>query len=274
MKIDTRIVDAYLNGEDVRKFAPSWLYVDCTKDSKENFFHTPPEIGMKREAILRIKAEIMSHAKNFVPCNAPIWDALFADWRMFMEDTAFDLIVGYPDTNDAVVKRAPDGKIHMIFDLLCWEKYLDVIPLAALAQNLLTHELFHVLVGNCFPEIESVEAHGMYLDQLDAIAFNEGFAHLVSYNQQEIDAVAWNGEKLSEVYDSSVAKMKAALKEKHPEKQSRYVYEASYGNYYDKYAAMCGMIYLGQQWQKDGISRLTELFRQGYHGFAGKSMGL
>lgn len=72
----------------------------------------------------------------------------------------------------------------------------------------------------------------------------------------------------------SVAKMKAALQEKDPQKQEHNVYEANNGNYYEKYAAMCGMIYLGQQWQSGAISRLKELFDLGYHGFAVKSAGL
>ena len=62
--------------------------------------------------------------------------------------------------------------------------------------------------------------------------------------------------------------------EKDPQKQEHNVYEANNGNYYEKYAAMCGMIYLGQQWQSGAISRLKELFDLGYHGFAVKSAGL
>ena len=274
MNINTTIVDAYLNAEDVRKFSSMWLYVDRTGQGVENIFQAPPEIEAKREIIFRIKEEIISHAKTFIPCNAPIWDALFENWRAFLDDTTLDLIVGYPAPNDATVKQAPDGKYHMIFDLLCWEKYMGVISLSALSQNLLTHELFHVMVGNCFPDIDSAEAQGAYIDRLDAITFNEGFAHLVSYNQQEIDTVAWDGEKLAEVYNNSVIKMKGALQEANPEAQKRYVYEASYGNYYDKYAAMCGMIYLGRQWQSGGILRLKELFYKGYRGFAAKSAGM
>ena len=271
MKIDTTIVDAYLRSEDVRKFSSLWLYVDRAEKGEEKLFQAPPEIKAKHDIVSRIKKEIIFHAKTFIPCNAPIWDALFENWRAFLDDTVLDLIVGYPDSIDAVVRQAPDGKYHMIFDLLCWEKYLGVIPLSALSQNLLTHELFHVLVGNCFSGIESVETQGAYIDRLDAITFNEGFAHLVSYNQQEIDTVKWDGEKLTEVYKNSVTRMKDALQEENPEAQRQYIYEANYGNYYYKYAAMCGMIYLGRQWQSNGASRLKEVFYGGYHGFAAKS---
>lgn len=271
MKIDTTIVDSYLKSEDVRKFSSTWLYDVKTEQGMENIFQVPSEINMKDEVVLRIREEIISHVRNFTPCNSKIWDALFENWREFLDDTIIDLIIGYPEPYDAVVKKAPDGKLHMVFDLLQWEKYMGKISLSALSQNLLTHELFHVMVGKHFPNIESVETQGEYIERLDSIAFNEGFAHLVSYNQQEINTVLWDGKKLTDIYKSSIAKMKVALQEKHTEKQKQYIYEANHGNYYDKYAAMCGMIYLGQQWQSGGIPSLKELFCNGYNGFASKS---
>lgn len=273
MKIETTIVDAYLRAEDVTAFSNLWLYTDRTEHGIENVFHLPPKAADKHTVISQIRAEIISHASSFVPCNVPVWDALFENWRQFLDDTVLDLIVGYPDTGDAIVKPAPDGTNHMIFDLLCWEKYLDLMPLSAIAQNLLTHELFHVMVGKAFPDIEATEACGTYMDALDAITFNEGFAHLVSYNRQEIDTVLWDAEPLSNVYQRSVSMMRKALQETSPEQQKQFLYKASCGNYYDKYAGMCGMIYLGQQWQAGGLVRLKALFRHGYHGFAAQSAG-
>lgn len=274
MNIDTTIVDAYLKSEDMHTFSSTWLYASKMEHGEENLFQLPPEIDAKRETVSRIKSEIISHASTFTPCNARIWDALFDNWRSFLNDTTLDLIVGYPDPYDATVRQAPDGKYHMIFDLLCWEKYVGLLPLSALSQNLLTHELFHVMVENRFRDIEAAQAQGTYIERLDAITFNEGFAHLVSYSQQEIDTVPWNGEDLTEVYNRSAVKMKAALQESSHEKQKQYLHEADCGKYYEKYAAMCGMIYLGQQWQAGGIARLRELFYQGYSGFAAKSSGM
>lgn len=274
MKIDTTIVDAYLSGEDVSKFSSLWFYTDRREDGVGNIFQAPPAVEVKRDIVSHIKEEILAHASTFVPCNAPIWNALIDNWRRILADTTLDLVVGFSEPGDATAREAPDGKQHMIFDLLCWEKYVGLLPLSLAAQNLLTHELFHVMIGKRFPDIASQEMEGKYTDQLDAIAFNEGFAHLVSFNGQEIDTVAWEGEKLTEVYVASAAKMKNALKETSPEKQKQYVYEANFGNYWDKYVAMCALVYLGRQWQSGGIPRLRELFMQGYHGFAAKCAGL
>lgn len=274
MKIDTTIVDAYLDSEDISRFSSMWLYTGRRKDGVGSIFHGPPAAEVKREVVSRIKEEIITHASAFVPCNAPIWEALTENWREFLEEAIMDLVVGLPEPNDASIREAPDGKHHIIFDLLCWEKYLGLMPLSDISQNLLTHELFHVMVEKKLPDIKCLEMQGGYIDQLDAITFNEGFAHLVSYNGQEINTVSWDGEKLTDVYNASVSKMKDALRENSPEKQKQYVYEANFGNYYDKYAAMCGLIYLGRQWQSGGILRLKELFDQGYCGFAARSAGL
>ena len=119
-----------------------------------------------------------------------------------------------------------------------------------------------------YTDIEKSEQFGNYINKLDAISFNEGFAHLVSYNQQEINSVEW--EKLEDIYIQSINKMKLALMETNPQSQEQYIYEANFGNYYDKYACMCGMIYLAKEWQLGGYARLKEVFDQGYHGFARK----
>ena len=274
MKISTEIVDAYLKSEDMSKFSSMWFYLYRTEQGVKNIFQEPPNDNTKRKAILKIKDEIINHAREFTPCNAEIWDTLFDDWHRFLDDTILDLIVGCPEPYDAFVIQDSNGKHHMVFDLLCWEKYVGMISLSSLSQTLLTHELFHVMVENRYPDIESVEDHGTYIDQMDAITFNEGFAHLVSYNQQEIETVLWDEKRLNDIYIQSVKKMKSALQEKDPKKQEQYVYEANVGDYYGKYACMCGMIYLGKQWKNGGVYLLKELFNQGYHGFAAKSTEL
>lgn len=274
MRINTEIVDAYLKAEDMSRFSSMWLYADRTGQGVKSMFQDPPDDCAKREAVSKIKNEVVSHVRAFTPCNGEIWDALFDDWRDFLEDAVLDLIVGCPEPYDAFVIQDSNGKHHMVFDLLCWEKYVGVISLSDLSQNLLTHELFHVMVGKRYPDIEAAEDHGAYIDQLDAITFNEGFAHLVSYNQQEIETVSWNGKKLKDIYIRSAEKMKSVLQEKDPNKQKQYVYEANAGAYYSKYACMCGMIFLGRQWQNGGVYALKELFYQGYHGFAVKSTEL
>ena len=140
MKIDTTIVDSYLESKDVKKYESLWLYDFKTERGIKNIFQLPPESANKRKVVADIREEIILYSNNFIPCNSKIWDTLFDNWREFLDNTTLDLIVGYPEPYDAVVKQAPDGKYHMIFDILCWEKYIGKINLSEAIQNLLTHE--------------------------------------------------------------------------------------------------------------------------------------
>ncbi|WP_462336116.1 hypothetical protein [Holdemanella biformis] len=58
--------------------------------------------------------------------------------------------------------------------------------------------------------------------------------------------------------------------ETNPKSQEQFIYDANFGNYYDKYACMCVMISLAKEWQSGGYARLKALFDHGYHGFARK----
>lgn len=179
MIINTEIVDAYLNGEDINPYASMFIY----NQGDRNIFQGPKKD--KVEVVSNIKDEIINHVKDFVPCNKRIWDTLFIDWQNDLDNIVLDLVVGCKEPNDAFVLKDLNGRHHMIFDLLCWEKYVGKISLSKLSQNLLTHELFHVLIGKYYTDIEKSEQFGNYRDKLDAITFNEGFAHLVSYNTLE-----------------------------------------------------------------------------------------
>lgn len=240
MIINTEIIDAYLNGEDINPYATVFIY----KQGDKYIFQEPKKD--KVVVVSNIKDEIISHVKDFVPCNKRIWDILFKDWQKDLDNIILDLVVGCKEPNDAFVLKDLNGRHHMIFDLLCWEKYVGKISLSKPPQNLLTHELFHVLIGKYYTDIEESEHFGNYIDKLDAISFNERFAHLVSYNQQEINSVEW--EKLEDIYIQSINKMKLALMETNPQSQEQYIYEANFGDYYDKCACMCGMLYLAKQW--------------------------
>lgn len=68
--------------------------------------------------------------KDFVLTNKRIWDTLFKDWPNELDDIVLDLVVGCKEPNDAFVLKDLNGRHHMIFDLLCWEKYVGKIYLA------------------------------------------------------------------------------------------------------------------------------------------------
>ena len=67
--------------------------------------------------------------------------------------------------------------------------------------------------------------------------------------------------------ESVSIKLRDTFDETNEEKQSKYLYDAIFGNYYDKFACMAGMLYLANVWAKGGIPALTREFSKSYKGF-------
>ena len=103
--------------------------------------------------------------------------------------------------------------------------------------------------------------------------FQYGVEHFEPVNRPVWDALFmdWHTEQLREVYSSCKEKMRAALVETDEKKQEQYLYDAICGKYYEKFACMCGMLYLAGQWEKYGIPGLKTAFTD-YHGFAERTL--
>lgn len=273
MKINDMIAAEYLNGQEVKRFSGEWYYTDTgVAGMPENVFTQPKADDKTREKVKIVYDTIFSKAEHFVPTNRRIWDTLFPNWRDVLSEISVDLIVGFPEPFDATVKRDPAGKDHIIFDLVCWSNYVGHCELPNVVQDMLTHELCHILLHQHTLSLsEALASTDCYYTQLDAITFDEGFAHLISYKATEIDTVDWHGEELLKAQERSQLRMRKALNENDPEIRQKNLYDALCGNYYDKFACMCGMLYLANVWLNGGLSALKEEFETGYRGFAEKT---
>ena len=207
--------------------------------------------------------------KRFVPVDRPIWDALFPDWQTLQP--TLDLIVGFPAPYDAITARAPDGQAHLIFDLVQWRDHAALENLDAVIRDLLTHEITHLLIGHRYPEVDAALESKDYRTRLDAYTFHEGFAHILSYQAAEIDRVDRYTPQLTGAAAASRAKLHRALATTDPDRQKQFLEEAVCGPYYEKFACMCGMLYLAGQWETHGIDGLQAAFAD-YHGFAQRTL--
>lgn len=271
MTIDSRLVEAYLSGENMDDFREAWFFAasSVSADLGKNVFTLPPNDSHTKASVSKLENRIRSFAKAFVPVNQAIWDALFPDWENI--EAQIDLIVGFPEPYDAVTDYATNGQVHIIFDLIHWLDYADGDDLDKTIRNLLTHEITHLFIGKYRVGIDDALQSEDYITRMDAVTFHEGFAHLISYETEEIDSVDWHSASLEKAYANGKEKMHKALSETDPEKQEKCLYDAACGNYYDKYACMCGMLYLAGCWEKNGIDGLKNAFSD-YHGFAKKTI--
>ncbi len=270
MQIRSEILDTYLRGESTERFSEHWIFqtVDRFLPQGQSAYTPPDESKEARAAIRRVAQEIRDAVDGFVPNNVEVWDALFSGWRLIIDATKINMVVGLPDIYDALALSDPSGAIQVVYDLPNWLRYEGKHNISDVVGNLLTHELCHVCIGAIYTDIETDSESADHIMCIDAMAFNEGFAHLVSYNYTPIDKVDWESETLRNVYKKSIARLKLALAETDPPRQQQYLLDAVCGSYYDKYACMAGMLFLAKRWREGGIPALVDEFERGYHGFA------
>lgn len=260
MKIDDSKVIEYLNGNDLSHYSDEWFFTDTRK------YTAPPDDSKVRDGVCRQYELIMNHLREFIPLNESLLDELFHGWKDI--EIFADLIVGFPSPYDAVAEKDPDGRMHIILDVLQFYNYgLNDEQSRSAIKNLFTHEMVHVYVEHRFPGITDLPEHAAYKDAMDAIVFNEGIAHLLSYRSREINETDWADPELKEIYRASRDKLKEALDETDQEKQKAYLEQAVTGSYFDKFGAMSGMMYLADRWQQSGALGLKAEMSEGYRHF-------
>lgn len=225
-----------------------------------------------RQCVQQVYDTVRRTVDHFVPVNLVIWDTLFPNWQQIMETVPVDFIVGFPQPYDAVVDFDPDGDRHIMFDLCRWTSYVGTYDVEVLLRDFLTHEMTHVFIGHTVPGIDASLECPDYLACLDANTFHEGFAHLISYEAQEIDTVNWHTPEFAQAYARCKQKMQQALAETDEAKQKENLLTAICGSYYDKFASICGMLHLVSCWEKGGVAALQAVLAEGYHGFAEKTI--
>ncbi len=272
MILHTQIADEYLSGKEIISHKKDWIYKDFENVSVDgaSIFSMPDISDEMKEKVRKVLQIIREVLKDFRPFNQEIWDGLFPDWRQIAAGVTVDLIVGFPEPYDAIVRYDSEGNPHVIFDLCCWSRYLEKHDIEKLARGLLTHEIFHVLTMDRYPELKEDLKEKEYRTALDEVTFNEGFAHLVSFGNDELRAVDWHSEAIRNVWKRSLLQMEKALKCEDRVEQEQYLFSGQCGSYYEKFACMTGMIYLGRAWEREGVKGLKKIMEQGYQGFAQK----
>lgn len=269
MKINTKLMDIYLKGGDLEEYKELWYFKQISQGT--NSFTAPPSDKDFKAAVKEIGGIVLKASLNFTPANVKIWDTLFPDWRETLENVCVDLILGLPAPYDALVCHDDYDIAHVIFNLSCWTQYLTLPNIEQAISGLYTHELFHVLTEKALPAVKSGCSSPDYLTQLNACTFNEAFAHLVSYQNKDIQAVDWHSGIFENIRQKSRERLICALNEQDEAKRAQNMEEAFCGKYDEKFACMCGMLYLADLWEKGGIKALKDCFFEGCADFALKA---
>lgn len=271
MKINEEILEGYLeNGrieEGVNQNLIHYLRMKTSGNQEDVDLNYSKD---EKEFMRSIAAELRSGIEEFVPNNLVLWETLFPDWKERMKEVTIYLLVGLAKGYDAVALADKMGNPIMVYDIGNWLIYKD-LNLREIIGNLLTHELCHIGLHHIYPELRDTSVM-TYKERLNAISFDEGFAHLLSFENQDISSIDWDEEKFEKIFMDSKKTMEGALMEKDQDKQEEFIQASMTGAYQDKFGAMLGMIYLARQWTDHGNKGLVVLLQEGYKGFLSRVM--
>jgi hypothetical protein len=267
MTINDQLVRAYFDSEGMEKYRDEWFF--GALEAGKNVFECPSRSAQMAENVETIWRMIQNVTQDFRPANGTIWDALFSNWPSI--PVHIDLIVGFPKPYDAVTMKDATGQTHIVLDLIRWCDYGLPKNVEGVVRNLLAHEMTHAFIAARYPEADAASDGTDYRAKLDALTFHEGFAHLIAYEDTPIDQVNWDSDFWKQIEQMSREKMREAVVENEPKRQKEHLRNGFCGRYEEKYACMCGMLYLVKQWRKNGLDGLKASFAD-YRGFAGKTV--
>ena len=251
MIIDAHIVTDYIEGKDLSQYRDYWIY-NCF--GNQSLFELPNP--KNREWVAKLYEKIRNQIKHFIPRNKNEVRWLFPQFDRIASNYTILLVVGFPDPYDAMVLEH-NGKAYMVFDLVQFQE--DSLKEDYSCHKVLTHELIHL----CLMEDYPVSYEMSYFEDLNYTAFNEGFAHALTYVENIYDFV-FDGF-LEEKFKNAKHTLRAALAETDKQKQKNYSRMADTGAYWDKFASIAGKLYLLRH-----IDDMKRIYQEGWHDFTAR----
>lgn len=249
MKIDDSIVQNYINGRNPETYNNCWIY---SAFGRGNLFETPDPVNC--EWVSKLYCKLKNQIVNYVPRNEEAVKKLFPDFEAVSSNYTIMLVVGFPDPYDAMVMEH-DGKEYMVFDLIQFGA--DSLDEKYSCHRVLTHELIHMCLHKKYPKPAGLS----YIDELNYIAFDEGFAHALTF-PEDITSFNFNDD-LNEKYLMAKKKLGEVYRETNPAMQKEFLISADTGDYWDKFASISGKMYLLKNKE-----RLEEIYSSGWEGFS------
>lgn len=232
MTIDDSIIKSYLKDKD--DYKNHWLF-NSILDNGEYVFDNPNNIFKDKVNIISKNA--YKQLMNFTPYNVSIFNELFPNWKDLMNNINIIFAVGCPSPYDAMVRNHEETE-YIIFDLIRFISYEEKgYDVSEIISDMITHEFVHICLHFKYPAIED-----NYESKLSYIAFDEGFAHLLSFSNN-ISLYDFS-EQIKSHYLDSINMLKLSIEENNKLKQKEYLEKSNSGPYWSKFAAISGMLYL------------------------------
>lgn len=258
MKLDTSIIEMYLNREISSVIRKHWVFSSIREG--EILFEMPAfdKLGKVRS----VYEQILASLSCFQIRNKKLFDRIFPNIDTNGGgDVCVYLIVGAPAPYDAMCREDNNGRVCIIFDLIRISDYCSSFnEVKNIMSNLITHELAHLFIKKDY--LSQVFSNN-YKEKLKFIVFDEGFAHFLSLSENVFD---FDFSKYTDKRNNAYHNLKEAYDNNDEKMQRIYLDEANTGAYYwDKFGAISGMFAISEYIGKNGNrqDKLVEIYEKG-----------
>ncbi|ARC86369.1 hypothetical protein U732_3449 [Clostridium argentinense CDC 2741] len=251
MIVNDDIIIKYFNNTNCDDYNKHWVFDNI----EENQYLFEKPLCENKDIVQDVYKKIKCMLNEFTPVNEKLFRRLFPNFQEVLKRTKVILVVGCPNPYDAMV-REYNKEAYVIFDLIRLGEYIkNGHNLENIIQQLLTHEFAH----KCIREKYRINDNLSYIEKLNYITFDEGFAHLLSY-KEDIENYNFNSEIYIEKFNKSKKVLAQSINEKEIKEQERLLLSANSGAYWDKFASICGKLYLAKH-----IDSLLEIYEKGWN---------
>ena len=207
-----------------------------------------------------VHKSVTKQIRNFVPYNAKLVQSIFPAFSQTAEACKIKLVVGLPQPYDAVVMTIGSEET-IVFDLVNLSPYFAQGKFVC--DGLLTHELIHTCIHYDYPG--GLETSS-YIEALDYITFDEGFAHALSFQENIFEFVFT--DLYYQKFRQATHMLNDAILENDENKRAEYLSACNKNErYWDKFACVSGMLYL-----MSNLNDMQNIYKDGWRNFARKAL--
>lgn len=198
----------------------------------------------KIELISSLLAEVLSDSTDFI---LQVFEP--------KEQVAINLGLtsGFPAPYDAWTAHA-DFEDWIFFNLSQW----SIENLKLNFKSILKHEISHVLTRPYLPNNINSE-----VDQLKAIALDEGLAHFISALDQDHQFISNNMNRMADSEREFEKAIQALSTLASAEQKNEILLRSNTGPFWEKFAAIAGMFWVHEIFVKSGVKGLREMLSRG-----------
>ena len=243
MKINSEIIEAYLNDKDMKT---------CELYPLLKGFRKP---SVKRKDVCKeLLSQLESILEEFPTFNKDLWNQLFHDKGLLLDRITIVPTVG---VKEHTIKK-DDNHIYILMDLIM---VADVTPMVAQMQYVIENFLSLEITRLCIHDSYPMKSNN-YQYMLDYFTFSNGLSNFISWNAQAKN-YKFHTQKYEPYKEKVFALLLQSMSIDNKALQHKVLMSAVSGDFWTQFPGAAGMFYFNDVFREYGNDGIFALYKKG-----------